>query len=168
MLRLAMTLYMIGHSNIEMKALLALLRQHEIALLVDVRSQPYSRHSPQFSREPLQRSLTQNDIAYLHLGAHLGGRPADRTLYLDNGKVNYARLAESSAYLTGIERLLTLAEEQRTALMCAEADYHHCHRYWLITRTLVERGISVNHILPTGELAESFAKEFEAAQPSLF
>jgi uncharacterized protein (DUF488 family) len=52
--------------------------------------------------------------------------------------------------------------------MCAEADYKSCHRYWLITRTLTQRGIEVRHILHSGDAVVSEASEFEPAQPSLF
>ena len=163
-----MTLHTIGHSNLEIEAFVALLRQHAIELLVDTRTQPYSRYTPHFNREPLQHQLAQHDIAYLHLGAELGGRPTGSAYYFANGKVDYDLLATAPFYLTGIERLLALAEETRTAFMCSEADYKHCHRYWLITRTLVERGIAVEHILPSGETIASSANEFVPEQPTLF
>jgi uncharacterized protein (DUF488 family) len=163
-----MKLYTIGHSNHANEAFVLLLQRHGIELLMDIRSQPYSRYSPQFNREALQHELARHDIAYLHLGAELGGRPTGSAFYLANGKVDYDLLATAPFYLAGIERLLALAEDHRVAFMCSEADYQHCHRYWLITRTLVERGIAVEHILPTGELAASTANEFVAKQPSLF
>ncbi|NOT59972.1 MAG: DUF488 domain-containing protein [Acidobacteria bacterium] len=163
-----MKLRTIGHSNHDIEAFIALLRRYEINLLIDTRSQPYSRYSPHFNREPLQHQLAQHDIAYLHLGAELGGRPAGSGFYLANGKVDYDLLAAAPFYLAGIERLLALAEEQPVAFMCSEGDHKHCHRYWLITRTLVERGIAVEHILPSGELVASSANEFVPEQPSLF
>jgi uncharacterized protein (DUF488 family) len=52
--------------------------------------------------------------------------------------------------------------------MCSEGDYKKCHRYWLITRTLVERGITVKHILHSGVMTQSQASEFELHQPNLF
>jgi uncharacterized protein (DUF488 family) len=163
-----MTLYTIGHGNAAIETFLSLLRRHAIELLVDTRSQPYSRYAPQFGREKLKSALAEAGITYVYLGAQLGGRPADRNYYLDKGKVDYARLAEAPFYLAGIERLLALAEECRVAFLCSEADYQHCHRYRLITRTLVARGIAVQHILPSGELRTATAAEFEPAQPSLF
>src|SRR5581483_5207387 len=72
------------------------------------------------------------------------------------------------AYLSGIESLIELGVASRTAFMCSEADFHHCHRYHLITRTLVNRGVEVQHITHSGELAGSTKGEFEPAQPSLF
>ena len=163
-----MKLFSIGHSNAEIGAFVALLQLHGIALLADTRSQPYSRYAPQFGREKLKQALTEAGITYFYLGAQLGGRPADRSFYLSNGKVDYAQLASAPFFLAGLEQLLGLAEEQRVAFLCSEANYLHCHRYWLITRTLVGRGVEVQHILHSGALVTSTAAEFEPAQPSLF
>jgi uncharacterized protein (DUF488 family) len=163
-----MTLYTIGHSNAALETFLGLLQRHAIELLVDTRSQPYSRYAPQFGREKLKHALAQAGLAYVYLGAQLGGRPADRHYYLDNGKVDYARLANAPYFLAGLEQLLGLAAQQRIAFLCSEANYLHCHRYWLITRALVGRGIAVQHILHSGELVISTPAEFEPAQPSLF
>lgn len=163
-----MKLFSIGHSNATMEAFLDLLRRQAIAVLVDTRSQPYSRYNPHFSREPLKQSVNEQGIEYVYLGNRIGGKPEGREFYFPNGKVNFEALSQSSVFLTGIEQLLKLAELRTVAFMCAEADYRHCHRYWLITRTLVERGIEVQHILHTGEMVGSAAAEFQPAQPSLF
>ena len=163
-----MTLYSIGHSNAEISAFLELLTRHGIELLIDTRSQPYSRYSPHFNRETLKAALAEVELAYLFMGEQLGGRPQASEFYLESGKVDYERLAAAPFYLAGIERLLALAAECRVAFMCSEADFKKCHRYWLITRTLVENGIEVNHILHSGELVSSTAREFEPEQPSLF
>jgi uncharacterized protein (DUF488 family) len=163
-----MTLYTIGHSNTESAAFIALLQRHAIELLVDVRSQPYSRYNPQFNRETLKHAVNQAGIAYAFLGDSLGGMPADRRFHLPDGKVDYDLLAQAESFQTGLEKLLNLAAECRVAFMCAEADYHHCHRYKLITRALVRRSIEVRHIVPTGELELSTAADFEQQQPALF
>lgn len=163
-----MKLYSIGHSNTEISAFVTLLQRYGIELLADTRSQPYSRYAPQFGREKLKQSLAEADIAYFYLGAQLGGRPADRRYYLADGKVDYVRLAHAPFFLHGLEQLLSLAEEQHVAFLCSEANYLHCHRYWLITRVLVGRGIEVQHILHSGEVITSTAADFEPAQPSLF
>jgi len=166
--RRAMELFSIGHSNAEINAFIDLLRRYEIVALIDTRSQPYSRYSQHFSREPLQQTLEEAGIEYVYLGKEIGGRPEDPNLYFQSGKVNYQMVAQSPIYLAGIERLLALASGRRVAFMCAEADYKNCHRYWLITRTLTERGIEVRHILHSGDAVVSEASEFEPAQPSLF
>lgn len=163
-----MTLYSIGHSNISIEAFLALLQHHQITVLVDTRSQPYSRYNPQFRREALQQAVMAQGFAYHFLGDRIGGKPAEAKFYLPNGKVDYDLLRAAPAFQAGIKQLLALAGQQRVAFMCAEADYKHCHRYWLITRTLVEQGVAVEHILPAGDTASSSARDFEPAQPSLF
>jgi uncharacterized protein (DUF488 family) len=164
----AMTLYSIGHSNAAVEAFIELLRRHEIELLADTRSQPYSRYSPQFSRDALKQSLNEAGVAYVFMGEALGGRPAGEEFYLPSGKVDYDLLAAAPFYLSGVERLLEFAAECRVAFMCSEADYTHCHRYHLITRTLLGRGVEVKHILHSGDLAASCLEEFVPAQPSLF
>jgi uncharacterized protein (DUF488 family) len=162
------TLYSIGHSNAEIDAFLDLLAKNSIETLVDTRSAPYSRYSPQFNREALKRSLNERQIEYVFMGDQLGGRPEGEEFYFSEGKPDYDRMAEAPSYLLGLEHLLALAQEKRTAFMCSEADFKKCHRYWLITRTLVKRDIEVNHILHSGELVASNSAEFEPAQLSLY
>lgn len=163
-----MKLFSIGHSNATIDFFLDLLRRHEIAVLVDTRSQPYSRYNPHFSREALKQSVIQHGIEYVYLGNRIGGRPEGEEFYFQSGKVDYDAVAESPEYLAGIDQLLALAQCRRVAFLCSEADYKHCHRYWLITKTLTRRGIEVEHILHSGESVKSLAAEFEPAQPSLF
>ncbi|HMV46127.1 MAG TPA: DUF488 domain-containing protein [Blastocatellia bacterium] len=163
-----MPLFSIGHSNAGIEDFIALLRRNEISLLVDTRSKPYSRYNPHFSRDALKQSLNEHRIDYIFLGDRIGGKPEGEDFYFQSGKVDYGRVAEAPFYLTGLQQLIALAEDRRVAFMCAEADYKHCHRYWLITRSLVERGIDVRHILHSGETVASSATEFEPEQPSLF
>jgi uncharacterized protein (DUF488 family) len=151
--------YTVGHSDHTTEAFVLLLQQHGIALVVDVRSQPYSQWVPQFNRENLARDLRAAGIRYAFMGNALGGRPTDRTLY-DPGEdhPNYARLASSPDYLTGIEQLLQLAANERVAIMCSEGDHHKCHRGLLITPTLLARGARVLHIAPDGTLVDAQAE----------
>ncbi|MBK6798495.1 MAG: DUF488 domain-containing protein [Acidobacteria bacterium] len=63
-----MILYSIGHSNVSIEAFVKLLIERQMEILVDVRSQPYSRYNPHFSRESLKRSVEENKIRYVFLG----------------------------------------------------------------------------------------------------
>ena len=163
-------IYTIGHSDVPTEQFVSLLAQHQIEVLVDTRSQPYSRYAPQFNREALKASLEQAGIRYLYLGDSLGGRPADEQYYGPDGKVDYDRLAEAPFYLDGLERLKKGAEKYRLAIMCSEADYRKCHRYWLITRSLAAEGFQIRHILHSGELVETHPDAFteQVEQPRLF
>ena len=141
----------VGHSNHPLETFLALLRQHGVTVVADVRSAPYSRFNPQFNRKALEDSLETIDIEYVFLGRALGGRPDDPSCYED-GRVRYDRLARTPLYRQGIERVVEGAGRQRIALMCAEKEPLDCHRTILVGRSLVERGVAVTHILADGSL----------------
>jgi uncharacterized protein (DUF488 family) len=144
-------IYTIGHSDHATTVFVDLLRRHGITLLVDVRSQPYSRWAHQFNRETLARDLQEAGIAYQFMGDTLGGRPADPALY-DPGeeRPDYERMAQTPDYQAGVDRLLELARAERVAVMCSEGDPRRCHRHLLITQTLLDRGVRVLHIQPDG------------------
>jgi uncharacterized protein (DUF488 family) len=163
-----MTLFSIGHSNAQIRPFIELLQQNGIAVLIDARSKPYSRYNPHFSRDALQLALSEYGIEYVYLGDKIGGRPESADYYFESGRVDYEQLARAPFYMEGIEQMLELAEKNAVGFMCAEGDYKKCHRYWLITRTLIERGIEVRHILHSGEVVRTEASEFEPEQPTLF
>ena len=141
----------IGHSNHSLETFVALLRQHDVTALTDVRSAPYSRFNPQFNRKALQDSLQAIGIRYVFLGRALGGRPDDPACY-EQGRVRYDRLAQTSLFREGLERVVEGAGRERIALMCAEKEPLDCHRTILVGRSLVERGVGVAHILADGAL----------------
>jgi uncharacterized protein (DUF488 family) len=160
-----MEIYTIGHSNHTIESFIALLRRHAIEVLVDVRSQPYSRYVLHFNREPLAHALREQGFTYEHRGDRLGGRPADESFLLANGSVDYDRLRASEGFQQALDELLALAQERRVALMCAEGDHHRCHRGQLITPALLARGVTVLHIQPDGSLIDAAS---EPRQLSLF
>lgn len=143
--------YTIGHSTYPIEKLIALLKQHGITALADVRSRPYSRMNPQFNREDLKDALKRNGIAYVFLGKELGARAEDPSCYV-NGKVSYERLAQTELFRQGLDRLEEGMRRYRVALMCAEKDPLACHRTILVARHLRARGVEVDHILEDGTL----------------
>ena len=147
--------FTVGHSNHSSAAFLALLQKHSIDEVVDVRSSPYSRHTPHFNRDILARILGGGDkggIKYVFMGSELGGRPADRSCYDANGRVCYDRLADTDLFKGGIIRMIRIANEHRAVLMCSEKEPLDCHRTLLVARVLVKRGIVVKHILANGSV----------------
>jgi uncharacterized protein (DUF488 family) len=143
--------FTIGHSTHPTEAFLALLQQYGVTAVADVRSVPFSRYNPQFSRESLERTLQAHEIKYVFLGHALGARSDDHSCYV-NGRVQYARLARTELFQGGIDRIVRGAQEHRVALMCAEKEPLECHRALLVARTLDERGTNVGHILADGKL----------------
>jgi uncharacterized protein (DUF488 family) len=146
---MTLTVYTIGHSTHSTAEFIELLKRNAIEAIADVRSSPYSRHNPQFNRETLRGHLGENGIAYVFLGSELGARSADADCYRD-GKAQFDRLAKTSLFRDGLERVKTGAERMRIALMCAKRDPLQCHRTILVSRHLVEQGVEVRHILADG------------------
>src|SRR5205807_5075351 len=68
-----MRVYTIGHSTRAVEELVALLREHGVKRLADIRRFPGSRRYPHFSREALEISLPERGIEYVHI-SELGGR----------------------------------------------------------------------------------------------
>ncbi len=162
--------YSIGHGGWTPRDLVAQLRDLGIQLLIDVRSIPYSRHQPEYSKRPLQELLEHGGIRYLFLGNLLGGRPPDQDCYID-GKVDYTRCRTKDPFLRGIQRIRTAYQDGlRVVLLCSEGKPWHCHRSKLIGEALAEEGIQVLHILPDGTILtqEQVINRITRGQISLF
>ena len=150
----------VGHSSHSPERFIALLRGAGVTAVADVRSAPYSRHAPQFNRDPLRDDLGRAGIAYVFLGRELGGRPAEREFYAD-GVADYEKMAQAPAFVAGLERVIEGAQSYRIALMCSERDPLTCHRCLLVGRALKERGARVSHLLDSGEGVSHSAIEDE-------
>lgn len=145
-------IYTIGYGKREIHELIAALESRRIRYLIDVRSSPYSRFKPEFSREALEVSLRRRGIRYVFMGDQLGGRPSDATCYVD-GKVDYDCLKETAQFKSGIKRLRTAWDKSLTiCLMCSEGRPEECHRSKLIGMVLQSMGIEVAHIDFDGKL----------------
>ena len=143
-------IYTIGHGNRSLEAFLELLQRYEIAHVIDIRSQPYSRYTPHFSRAALEHSLKEHHIRYVFMGDTLGGRPQDASCYRED-KPQYDIIRTKPFYLQGIARLRIVWEKQLcVALLCSEAKPQECHRSKLIGNTLIEQQIQVSHIDESG------------------
>jgi uncharacterized protein (DUF488 family) len=148
------TLYTIGHSTRTLDELIAALQAHEIRTLVDIRSIPMSRRLPHFNRESLETALPEAGIRYFWM-KELGGRrkkirdDSPHIAIRSDSFRNYADYMLTEEFRHGIGQLLELADEGRTAYMCAERVYFHCHRM-MVSDWLVAHGHEVLHIDATG------------------
>jgi len=157
----AAQLFTIGHSKHKIEHFLAYMQENEIKVLVDVRSIPNSRFSPQFNKTRLSRSLAEHGIKYVYMGEVLGGRPQDVSVYRSgqipktwaevSREIDYDLIRKKEWYLQGIEKLVKLVNDARTVVMCAEENPNQCHRTHLITRSLPEN-VEVLHIRGDGSL----------------
>ncbi|MFZ5616685.1 MAG: DUF488 family protein [Pseudomonadota bacterium] len=142
----APSIWTIGHSSHSYAQFLALLRGAEITAVADVRSSPFSRHSPQYNAATLKADLKQDSVAYSFLGKELGGRPPSGDLFRD-GIADYERMAQTAEFREGLDRVIEGARAFRIVLMCSEHDPLDCHRCLLVARALSERNLVVRHVL---------------------
>lgn len=155
----AATILTIGHSTHPIVGFLDLLGRHAVTAIADVRSTPYSRYNPQFNRESLEQSLASGGIAYVYLGRELGARCEDPACY-ENGQVVFSRIAQTSLFQAGLDRVRKGAQTHRIALMCAEKEPLDCHRTLLVSQALVAQGMPVAHIHADGR-AETHAEALQ-------
>jgi uncharacterized protein (DUF488 family) len=151
----------VGHSNHTTDSLLGLLAAQSITAVADVRTFPFSKRQPQFSRTELEETLRRHDILYVFLGDQLGGRPGRRGLYDDDGRVDYEKVRATGEFARGLDRLVSGMEEYRVAFLCGEEDPLDCHRGLMITPALVERGIVPGHLRKDGSVQTTPAMEKE-------
>ena len=152
-----LTVWTIGHSTRSLGDFLDLLSLFAIENVADVRRFPTSRKYPHFDKEALRKSLEGTGVQYVLL-PELGGRreplpDSHNTLWRNQSFRGYADYMETKAFRVGIDRLLDVARQGRTAFMCAEAVWWRCHRS-LIADYLKAEGICVRHIVDwtTGEI----------------
>ena len=139
-----------GHSTLPIERFLGLLAAYGIKQLADVRTVPRSRRNPQFNADTLRESLQTAGVAYVPL-TELGGLRKPRPDSPNAGWRNdsfrgYADYMQTEGFASGLARLVELAGERRTAIMCAEAVPWRCHRS-LVADALAVRGIGVVEIL---------------------
>jgi uncharacterized protein (DUF488 family) len=150
-----MNVYTIGHSTRAADELSALLREHEIRLLADIRRYPGSKRYPHFASEAMARWLPEDGVAYIHM-PELGGRrkplpESPNTAWRNEQFRAYADYMATDDFHGAIDKLLSLAEQQRVSIMCAEAVPWRCHRN-LVADELTRRGIEVIHIIGAGSV----------------
>ncbi|NOZ05674.1 MAG: DUF488 domain-containing protein [Chloroflexi bacterium] len=163
-------IYTIGYGARKMDDFVQVLRANGIVYLIDVRSKPYSRYKPEFSKDALQRHLAEQGIRYVFMGDALGGRPPDPDCYTD-GKVDYDKCRQKAFFQEEIGRLRRAWEQNLpVVMMCSEGKPETCHRSKLIARTLVAGGIDVLHIDEQDQLIsqEDAMLRLTGGQPSLF
>lgn len=142
-------LFTVGHSTRTFSQFLALLREHAIELLVDVRRFPNSRRHPHMGRELLDEALADAGVEYRWIEA-LGGRRSRRpdsphTGWRVAGFAGYADHMDTPEFQRAATELLAWAGQRPVAIMCAEARPEQCHRR-LIADWATAHHMTVTHI----------------------
>ena len=148
----------IGHSNRSLDEFLAMLREAQVGLLVDVRSFPRSRANPLYNIESLPGRLEEVQISYRHCLALGGRRPSQpgvakttNAFWRQQSFHNYADYALGDAFAEAFDALLSLGHDRRITLMCSEAVWWRCHRR-IITDYLLLNGQPVDHLMAPGHI----------------
>lgn len=147
--------YTVGHSNHSIGTFIRLLLRHNIDVVGDVRSVPFSRQHTQFNRDVVCESFRQSSIAYIFMGSRLGGRPPPSGgLRDEEGRPDFDKMRETPEFLAGIADVMRGLPKWpgRIALMCGEEDPSFCHRRRLVGAALVENGVELVHIRGDGRL----------------
>ena len=161
-------IYTIGHSTLDIEVFIAMLSEHDIEVLVDVRAFPGSRRYPHFNKENLQVVIPEAGIRYEHM-RKLGGRrtasktdvPSPNVFWEHKAFRNYADYALGEEFHEGLQQLEQVAAQALCAIMCSEAVWWRCHRR-IITDYLLADGFRVFHIM--GKRKAEAAKMTEAAR----
>jgi uncharacterized protein (DUF488 family) len=162
-------LFTIGHGAKTAEQLTSALRQHDIGLLVDVRSFPGSRRNPDVSKQAMPKWLKDAGIGYRH-EPELGGRrkppahplPSDQW-WENQAFANYAAHTRTPEFRTAYERLLRDADACNVAIMCGEPVWWRCHRR-MLADLATRDGYTVQHIMPNGSLSEHRMSEWLAGE----
>lgn len=140
----------VGHSTRAIEEFVDLLLAHGVTQLVDVRTVPRSRHNPQFNIETLPDRLAVAAIGYTH-AAGLGGfrrttADSPNTGWRNLSFRGYADYMQRAEFRESLGSLIKSAQQDRVALMCAEAVPWRCHRS-LIADALVVHGMTCCEIV---------------------
>jgi uncharacterized protein (DUF488 family) len=127
-----------------------LLKGAGVNAIVDVRSVPFSRRFPWFSRDRLEELLRGDGIDYLWLDA-LGGRPRNPSLHRD-GAADYEAMAALPDFRDALDTVKRAARKTCVCLMCAEREPLDCHRCLLVSRALTGRSMRIGHVLADGTI----------------
>ncbi len=151
----ARVVYTIGHSTHPIEEFIAMLKGHEVGLLVDVRTVPRSRHNPQYNRDALPATLAASEIGYDHAEGLGGFRPTHADSpnqgWRNKSFRGYADYMQTPEFAENLYWLMELAGQQRVAVMCAEAVPWRCHRS-LIADALLVHGVGAEEIVSATRL----------------
>jgi uncharacterized protein (DUF488 family) len=160
--------YSMGFSNRTWDDTLAILRKFEIHRLVDIRTLPGSKYTPQFNQEHLQKALPQAGIDYVHM-KNLGGlrkplkNSSTNAAWRNDSFRGYADYMQSPEFAAALERLIHLFSETTTVYACTEAVFWRCHRQ-LVSDALAVRGFTIGHIFNAEKVEQHKPTEFLRAE----
>ncbi len=169
--------FTIGHSTHQLDYFLELLQGQNINCVLDIRSIPYSKYSPQFNQDIFKTYLQKHRIKYIPFKEAFGARQENENVLNEKKQVDFELFRKTNSFIKGIERLNNgLFKGYRIVLMCAEGNPLDCHRFSMIAIYLHQTGFNVKHILKDKtlksheELEKQLLQQYKKKmpKPSLF
>ena len=164
-------IYTVGHSNQSFDEFMQLITPYKIDCIIDVRSIPYSKYTPQFNSEQIKAQLNKHGILYAHFGKEFGARRTDCLTNVEikkkgnieiKSQVNFEMGIFTENFLYGTERLKkALSQGRNISLMCSEANPLECHRFSFLSRYFHEKGYDIRHIIRNEISGEACLKSHE-------
>jgi uncharacterized protein (DUF488 family) len=127
-------IFTIGYEGATMAEFIAALKKAGVERIIDVRQLPLSRR-PGFSKKPLAAELAEAGIDYVNLralGTPKPGRDAAKKGDRATLEAVYAVQLELPEAQAEGAKMLALAGEKPSALLCFERDPATCHRTLLM------------------------------------
>ncbi|WP_323444281.1 DUF488 domain-containing protein [Desulfitobacterium hafniense] len=146
-------LYTVGHSLHSIEQFNKLLNSQAINCVIDVRSTPYSKYSPQFNTNELRKFLSINHKSYIFMGEEFGARRSEFSLYDIDGLLDFEKVIRSALFQAGVKRVKSgLNKGYKIAFMCTEKDPLDCHRSILVGRAFQDEEFEVLNIHEDGSV----------------
>ena len=142
--------FTIGHSTRTIAEFIEIIKAYGIKQVVDIRTIPRSRFTPQFNEDTIRENLKAVKIGYLHMKG-LGGLRHALKDSLNRGWKNasfrgFADYMQTVDFDESLEKLIETAAKRATVIMCAEAVPWRCHRS-LVGDALLVHGVQVRDIM---------------------
>lgn len=156
--------YTMGFSNRTWEQTVEILESFTIQRLVDIRTLPGSKHTPQFNLEHLKEALPPLGIEYVHVKALGGLRKPLKDSSVNAAWQNasfrgYADYMQTAEFEASLASLIQMIKEKVTVYCCTEAVFWRCHRE-LVSDALLARGFRIGHIFTAEKVQEHKLTKF--------
>ncbi|MGL5649534.1 MAG: DUF488 family protein [Clostridium sp.] len=155
-------IYTIGHSNYSVEKLVEMIKRYGVDTIVDARGTAYSSYNTQYNLNVITENLKKYGITYVYMGKELGAHIGQEELYINEGYMDFKKIAQSKSFRKGIERLKDGVDKGYTiCILGAKQNPIECHRFSLVAEELEKEGFEVRNIMHNGEIKSNYELEEE-------
>jgi uncharacterized protein (DUF488 family) len=146
-------LFTVGYTSFTLPQMLEVISDYGIDVVVDVRSNPFSAHYPDYNKNIFESVLRKHKISYHNYAEEFGAQQTDIKYYSKDGYLDFELFAKSEPFLKGFARIdESVKSGDSVMLMCAEKDPAQCHRAVMISKVFANNGYDVKHLLQDGTI----------------